>query len=108
MHRTPLLSALALCASALCAPAQTLVRAVNGPAANAMYGKASVVVPDQNGDGYKDLLVGAPGFNSLRGAIFVSRASTSRPAQARKLCGRWHRPRTKATCSGSPSLTWAT
>ena len=50
--------------------AQSLVRSVNGPAANAKYGKACIVVSDQNGDGYKDLLVGAPGFNQERGAIY--------------------------------------
>ncbi len=49
---------------------QSLVRSVNGPTANARYGKACLVVSDQNGDGYKDLLVGAPGFNQDRGAIY--------------------------------------
>jgi hypothetical protein len=51
------------------ASAQTLVRSVSGPAASAQYGKACIVVPDQNSDGYKDLLVGAPGFNQQRGEI---------------------------------------
>jgi hypothetical protein len=51
-------------------PAQTLVRSVNGPTANALYGKACIVVPDQNGDGVKDLIVGAPGFDFQRGAIY--------------------------------------
>ena len=50
--------------------AQTLVRSINGPAANAQYGKACVRVPDPNVDGYDDLLVGAPGFNSQRAAIY--------------------------------------
>jgi hypothetical protein len=60
-------------AGALCAHpavAQTLVRSVNGPAAGAQFGKACVVAPDQNGDGFKDVVVGAPGFNSGRGAIY--------------------------------------
>jgi hypothetical protein len=46
------------------------VRSVNGPAANAQFGKACIVVPDQNADGFKDLIVGAPGFNQQRGAIY--------------------------------------
>jgi hypothetical protein len=50
--------------------AQTLVRSVNGPAVNARFGKACIVVSDQNGDGYKDVVVGAPGFNQERGAIY--------------------------------------
>ena len=54
----------------LCASAQTLVRSVTGPTANAMYGTTCIVVPDQNADGFKDLLVGAPGFNQLRGAVY--------------------------------------
>lgn len=50
--------------------AQTLVRSVNGPASNAQFGQARIVVPDQNGDGYEDLLVGAPGFNQDGDAIY--------------------------------------
>ncbi|MCY3002654.1 MAG: integrin alpha [Planctomycetota bacterium] len=50
--------------------AQTLVRSVNGPAAGSQFGKACIVVPDQNNDGFKDLLVGAPNFNGGRGAIY--------------------------------------
>jgi hypothetical protein len=69
------LSPLVVCAAtvAMLAPritAQTLVRSVPGPAANAQYGKACIVVPDQNGDGVKDLIVGAPGFDFERGAIY--------------------------------------
>lgn len=56
------------CATAL--HAQTLVRSVNGPAALARFGKACLLIPDQNGDGVKDVLLGAPGFNSGRGAIY--------------------------------------
>jgi hypothetical protein len=57
-------------AGAAPALAQSIVRSVNGPAANAQYGRACIVLPDQNNDGYKDLLVGAPGFNQERGAIY--------------------------------------
>jgi hypothetical protein len=57
-------------AFAAAAPAQTLLRSVPGPAANANYGGALLAVPDQNSDGYDDLLVGAPGFNQQRGAIY--------------------------------------
>jgi len=52
------------------ASAQTLVRSVTGPAANAQYGKACIRVADQNNDGFDDLLVGAPGFSSQRGAVY--------------------------------------
>lgn len=69
--RTPrsvlLLTALAC---PLAAHAQTLLRSVNGPAAGAQFGKACLVVPDQNSDGFKDVLVGAPGFNASRGAVY--------------------------------------
>jgi hypothetical protein len=57
-------------ALALPAPAQQLVRSVPGPAANDLFGKACITIADQNGDGFKDLLAGAPGFNSQRGAIY--------------------------------------
>ena len=50
--------------------AQTLVRSVNGPVASAQYGKACIRIPDQNADGLADLLVGAPGYNGGRGAIY--------------------------------------
>jgi len=52
------------------AHAQSLLRSAPGPAASARYGKSCIVVPDQNGDGFQDLLVGAPGFNQNRGAIY--------------------------------------
>jgi len=50
--------------------AQTVLQSVPGPAAGAEYGRACVRVPDQNGDGFDDLLVGAPGYNQGRGAVF--------------------------------------
>jgi hypothetical protein len=59
----------AVCALTATSRAQTLVRAVNGPAANAQFGATCVVVRDQNGDGYGDLLIGAPGFDQQRGAV---------------------------------------
>lgn len=70
MHpNLPLLFVAALVVTPL-ADAQTLIRSVNGPAAGAQFGKACLVVPDQNADGVKDVLVGAPGFNGQRGAVY--------------------------------------
>lgn len=54
--------------------AQTLVRSVNGPPAGAQFGKACIAIPDQNGDGFEDLLVGAPAFNGARGAVLATGA----------------------------------
>ena len=51
-------------------PAQTLVSSVTGPAASAQFGKACIRIADQNADGFEDLLVGAPGYNGGRGAIY--------------------------------------
>jgi hypothetical protein len=70
MNRELATAVASIVALASISSAQTLVRTVNGPAANAQYGKACIVVPDQDGDGVKDLLVGAPGFNSQRGAVY--------------------------------------
>src|SRR5262245_27173424 len=55
---------------ALSAGAQSLVRSVNGPAAGAQFGKACIAIADQNGDGFEDLLVGAPAFNQQKGALY--------------------------------------
>lgn len=52
------------------AGAQTLMRSLPGQAAGAEFGRSCIVVPDQNGDAVKDVLVGAPGFNQERGAIY--------------------------------------
>jgi len=52
------------------AHAQTLLRSAPGPTAGAQFGRSCIVVPDQNGDGFKDLLVGAPNFNAQRGAVY--------------------------------------
>ncbi|MBL8804371.1 MAG: FG-GAP repeat protein [Planctomycetes bacterium] len=60
----------AVCILASSVQAQTLVRSVNGPAIGAQFGRSCIVVPDQNGDSIKDLLVGAPNFNSGRGAVY--------------------------------------
>jgi hypothetical protein len=68
LHWFSSLAAVAVLSSA--ALAQTLLRTVNGPAASAQFGKACISVPDQNSDGFADLLVGAPGFNSGRGAVY--------------------------------------
>ena len=70
MHAPALAFAVAgsLLAPALCA--QTLLRTIPGPTAGAHYGKALLRAGDQNGDGYQDLLVGAPGFNQGRGAVY--------------------------------------
>lgn len=76
----------AICVVAAAVPAQTLLRSVNGPASSAQFGKACITVPDQNGDGYKDLVVGAPGFNQGRGAIYcVSGAFLATGAGAQTL-----------------------
>jgi len=66
------LTALLFVASVLCGSsiAQTLLRTVNGPFPGIRFGAACIPVPDQNGDGSKDLLVGAPNFNGARGAIY--------------------------------------
>jgi hypothetical protein len=70
MQRHRALSALTCCAIGAASNAQSLMRSVPGPAAGAQFGRACIVVPDQDSDGFKDLLVGAPGFNSGRGAIY--------------------------------------
>jgi hypothetical protein len=70
MQLSQLRLVLACCALGAAVNAQTLVRSVPGPAAGAQFGKACLVVPDQNNDGFNDLIVGAPGFNSGRGAIY--------------------------------------
>lgn len=62
--------AFVLLLAAPAASAQTLLRSVNGPAAGSQFGKACIIVPDQNADGLKDVLVGAPEFNGGRGAIY--------------------------------------
>ncbi len=51
------------------ASAQQQIRSVFGPAGS-QYGKALIAIPDQNGDGFDDLLVGAPGWNNGRGAVY--------------------------------------
>lgn len=66
----PLSTSIVVCILASSVQAQTLVRSVNGPAVGAQFGKSCIVVPDQNGDSVKDLLVGAPNFNNGRGAIY--------------------------------------
>jgi hypothetical protein len=60
----------AVCTLAATSRAQTLMRTVNGPSANALFGAVCIRIGDQNGDGFKDVLVGAPGFNQQRGAIY--------------------------------------
>lgn len=67
-----IISAFTCCALVGLSSAQTLVRSVPGPAAGSHFGKACIAIPDQNSDGVKDLLVGAPGFNSGRGAIYCA------------------------------------
>jgi hypothetical protein len=68
--QAPTCVSFALAATALSANAQQLLRSAPGPAAGAQYGRACVRIPDQNGDGYPDVLVGAPGFNQERGAVY--------------------------------------
>jgi hypothetical protein len=51
------------------ASAQQQYRSVMGPAGS-QFGACCIPVPDQNGDGFMDMLVGAPGWNSGRGAIY--------------------------------------
>src|SRR5262245_37248420 len=48
--------------------AQQVMRTVTGPA-GALSGKVGLPIPDQNADGFDDLLIGAPGFNQQRGEI---------------------------------------
>jgi len=69
--------------------AQTLWNSVNGPMVGAEYGKVCILVPDQNSDGYGDLLVGAPGVNQGRGAVYcLSGAYLATGAGAQHLDGR--------------------
>jgi hypothetical protein len=49
--------------------AQTLLRSIVGPP-NSHLGQAVLHINDRNGDGYDDLLVGAPAYNSSRGMIY--------------------------------------
>jgi hypothetical protein len=70
MNTTVLVRGLAIAASSLPAAAQQLVRWIAGPGAGANYGQTCLAIGDQNGDGFADVLVGAPGFNSQRGAIY--------------------------------------
>jgi hypothetical protein len=51
------------------ASAQQPYRSVMGPA-GAQFGKCCIAAPDQNGDGFTDMLVGAPGWNASRGALY--------------------------------------
>lgn len=66
-HHLHLLCALFALASG--ASGQQPYRSVIGPA-NSQFGKCCIAVPDQNSDGFTDMLVGAPGWNSGRGAVY--------------------------------------
>lgn len=58
-----------VCAIASSASAQTLVRTVIG-ATGTHFGAAVVPCGDRNGDGYEDVLVGAPAYNSGKGIVY--------------------------------------
>src|SRR6185436_13563805 len=62
------LRSVSLAALALPAAAQTLLQTHTGSVGDE-YGHAVLQTADQNGDGYVDVLVGAPGWNSDRGYI---------------------------------------
>ena len=68
MHTRNLLRFTAALALALAASAQTLKQSIPG-GPGFRFGRAVHVVPDQNNDGYPDVLVGAPGSNGGGGSL---------------------------------------
>jgi hypothetical protein len=55
---------------ALPASAQTLLRTISGATNGEEFGTAMIDAGDVNADGFRDVLVGAPGYNGDRGAVY--------------------------------------
>ena len=69
MKLSPILLLAWLLLALLPAQAQTLLRTLNG-GPDERFASAVIDAGDQNGDGYGDLLVGAPGYNGGQGAVY--------------------------------------
>ena len=65
----------ALCVAQAClaagAAAQSVIRNIEGPLAGERFASSMLDAGDLNGDGYDDVLVGAPVYDSVRGAVYA-------------------------------------
>ena len=52
-----------------------------GPSTDAFFGTAVATAGDVNGDGYSDVIVGSPGYFSLRGRAFVYHGGPDDPSE---------------------------